>query len=48
MIADDVRRGLSGSPKKLPAYLFYDDLGSRMSVAESGNDHPEARDLDHG
>jgi hypothetical protein len=30
MIADDVRRGLSGSPKKLPAYLFYDDLGSRL------------------
>jgi L-histidine N-alpha-methyltransferase len=30
MIADDVRNGLSRSQKALPAYLFYDDLGSAL------------------
>jgi L-histidine N-alpha-methyltransferase len=29
-MAEDVRRGLSGVPKKLPAYLFYDEAGSRL------------------
>ena len=29
-VADDVRRGLIHSPKRLPAYLFYDDLGSAL------------------
>ena len=29
-IAEDVRRGLSRTPKKLPAYLFYDDVGSEL------------------
>jgi dimethylhistidine N-methyltransferase len=28
MIMNDVRTGLSGLPKKLPAYLLYDNLGS--------------------
>ena len=30
MIEYDVRVGLSRSPKSLPAYLFYDDIGSRL------------------
>jgi L-histidine N-alpha-methyltransferase len=30
MMIDDVRSGLLGYPKKLPAYLFYDDVGSRL------------------
>ncbi len=30
MIIDHVRSGLSRFPKKLPAYLFYDDVGSRL------------------
>jgi L-histidine N-alpha-methyltransferase len=30
MIIDHVRSGLSQFPKKLPAYLFYDDIGSRL------------------
>lgn len=29
-MAEDVRRGLSSTPKSLPAYLFYDDEGSRL------------------
>src|SRR5579863_6986089 len=29
-IAEDVRRGLLASPKTLPAYLFYDEEGSRL------------------
>lgn len=29
-IADDVRRGLTASPKWLPAHLFYDGVGSRL------------------
>jgi L-histidine N-alpha-methyltransferase len=29
-IADDVRRGLTSSPKTLPPHLFYDDAGSRL------------------
>jgi dimethylhistidine N-methyltransferase len=29
-IADDVRRGLTSVPKTLPAYLFYDEEGSRL------------------
>jgi L-histidine N-alpha-methyltransferase len=29
-IAQDVRRGLGSSPKWLPAYLFYDEAGSRL------------------
>ncbi len=29
-IAHDVRRGLGSFPKRLPAYLFYDDAGSRL------------------
>jgi L-histidine N-alpha-methyltransferase len=30
MILEHVRNGLSRFPKKLPAYLFYDDAGSRL------------------
>jgi L-histidine N-alpha-methyltransferase len=30
MILDHVRGGLSRFPKKLPACLFYDDIGSRL------------------
>jgi L-histidine N-alpha-methyltransferase len=30
MIIEHVRNGLSRFPKKLPAYLFYDDMGSRL------------------
>jgi L-histidine Nalpha-methyltransferase len=30
MMIDHVRSGLSQFPKKLPAYLFYDDIGSRL------------------
>lgn len=30
MMIDDVRSGLLGYPKKLPAYLFYDDVGSGL------------------
>jgi len=30
MILEHVRNGLSRFPKKLPAYLFYDDIGSRL------------------
>jgi L-histidine N-alpha-methyltransferase len=30
MIIDHVRSGLSRFPKKLPAYLFYDEIGSRL------------------
>jgi L-histidine Nalpha-methyltransferase len=30
MIIDHVRSGLSRFPKRLPAYLFYDDAGSRL------------------
>jgi L-histidine N-alpha-methyltransferase len=29
-IADDVRRGLTRTPKAVPPYLFYDDAGSRL------------------
>ena len=29
-IAEDVRRGLTASPKSLPPHLFYDDAGSRL------------------
>ncbi len=29
-IADDVRRGLTASPKSLPPYLFYDEAGSHL------------------
>ncbi len=29
-IAEDVRHGLLASPKTLPAYLFYDEAGSRL------------------
>ncbi len=29
-VADDVRRGLTSSPKTLPPYLFYDEEGSRL------------------
>ena len=29
-IADDVRAGLTSSPKTLPPYLFYDEIGSRL------------------
>jgi L-histidine Nalpha-methyltransferase len=29
-MADDVRRGLTASPKSLPPYLFYDDVGSAL------------------
>jgi L-histidine N-alpha-methyltransferase len=29
-MGEDVRRGLDGSPKSLPPYLFYDDLGSEL------------------
>jgi L-histidine N-alpha-methyltransferase len=29
-IAHDVRRGLASFPKRLPAYLFYDEAGSRL------------------
>lgn len=30
MIIDHVRNGLSRFPKRLPAYLFYDDVGSKL------------------
>jgi dimethylhistidine N-methyltransferase len=30
MIADAVRRGLTGRPKTLPAFLLYDEAGSRL------------------
>ena len=30
LLADDVRRGLTASPKSLPAYLFYDPAGSEL------------------
>ncbi len=29
-IAEDVRRGLTATPKSLPPYLFYDEAGSRL------------------
>ena len=29
-IAEDVRRGLTSSPKTLPPHLFYDAVGSRL------------------
>jgi dimethylhistidine N-methyltransferase len=29
-IADDVRRGLTASPKRLPSHLLYDDVGSLL------------------